>query len=49
MRECVELCGPKFCECRRVRLMVDDPLVIPGAVGDIEVDAGKSGAVSALS
>lgn len=30
--------------------MVDDPLVIPaGAVGDIDVDAGKSGAVSALS
>jgi hypothetical protein len=28
--------------------MVDVPLVI-GAVGDMDVDAGKSGAVSALS
>lgn len=34
--------------CRSVRLMVDVPLVI-GIVGDIDVDAGKSGAVSALS
>jgi hypothetical protein len=36
------------CECRRVRLIVEVPLVM-GAVGDIEVDAGNRGAVSALS
>lgn len=41
-------CVVNCCVCKSVRLMVDVPLVI-GAVGDIEVDAGKSGAVSALS
>lgn len=41
-------CAVNCCVCNSVRLMVDVPLVI-GAVGDIDVDAGNSGAVSALS
>lgn len=37
------------CECKSVRLIVAVPLVIGADDGDIDVDGGKSGAVSALS
>lgn len=41
-------CVVNCCVCNRVRLIVEVPLVM-GAVGDMEVEAGNRGAVSALS